>query len=70
MPAAFIGRCNHTLRHVSLNPQELLRKGMVALSQAEVGSALQVYCNLGELKEVLHFYCLDELSCFGMPGLP
>lgn len=35
--------------------QELLRKGMEALSQAEVGSALQVYFNLGELKEVRSF---------------
>jgi hypothetical protein len=32
--------------------QELLQKGMDALSQAEVASALQVYFNLGELTEV------------------
>jgi hypothetical protein len=37
-------------RHLEL--QELLQKGMDALSQAEVASALQVYFNLGELKEV------------------
>ena len=32
--------------------QDLLQKGMDALSQAEVASALQVYFNLGELTEV------------------
>ena len=32
--------------------QEALRKGMDSLSQAEVGSALQVYFNLGQLRQV------------------
>ena len=32
--------------------QEALRKGMESLSQAEVGSALQVYFNLGQLRQV------------------
>ena len=35
-----------------VSAQKLLRKGMESLSQAEVGSALQVYFNLGELREV------------------
>jgi hypothetical protein len=34
------------------NVQEALKTGMESLSQAEVGSALQVYFNLGELKQV------------------
>lgn len=42
--------------------QELLRKGMEALSQAEVGSALQVYFNLGELKEVRCLLCSAALA--------
>jgi len=33
--------------------QEALRRGMESLSQAEVGSALQVYFNLGQLRQVL-----------------
>lgn len=32
--------------------QELLRKGMEALSQAEVASALQIFFNLGDLHGV------------------
>lgn len=32
--------------------QDALKRGMESLSQAEVGSALQVYFNLGELKQV------------------
>jgi len=32
--------------------QEALRRGMESLSQAEVGSALQVYFNLGQLRQV------------------
>ena len=32
--------------------QAALKKGMESLSQAEVGSALQIYFNLGTLKEV------------------
>ena len=43
-----------TLRHPQMpsSAQELLRKGMEALSQAEVASALQVFFNLGCLREV------------------
>ena len=32
--------------------QEALRRGMESLSQAEVGSALQVYFNMGQLRQV------------------
>lgn len=37
---------------VTLIVQEALRRGMESLSQAEVGSALQVYFNLGQLRQV------------------
>ena len=37
--------------------QEALRRGMESLSQAEVGSALQVYFNLGQLRQVRASCC-------------
>ena len=54
--------------------QEALRRGMESLSQAEVGSALQVYFNLGQLRQVrsaesslaaLWRFCLFQVGgCF------
>ena len=59
MIVVFSGRPNKKLTGLYLQ-QASLDKGMDTLSQAEVGSALQIYFNLQELPEVLSLCLLFE----------
>ena len=57
----------HALSHEQVHAQAkaALQAGMETLSQAEVGSALQIYFNLNELPQVCQFPASSVASSLG-----